>query len=937
MRLRSIAVRNYRVHGNVKIDLDPTRTVICGPNESGKSTLMEAAHRALFLRARTSGEVQKGMVSRTHGGHPEVELCLEARGAVFQLVKRFAGSAGSVTLTQLDGPTWSGDEAETRLAVLLDVEASGRGKSAARRAANQWAHLWIWQGCAGKDPTPDANLECAALLARLQDEGGAAVMQSQCDARVAGEIARQHDEIFNRNGEARTGSDFGRALAEERSAAAAHSVAAETLGRLDEAAMELRRAERTIVAADAALNQLGSAQIVFKTALARAATLRAEEREHALLAATAAEKHENFAFADARIRRMRAELEACRTALVPAEAETFRLTRAEADARERDAAAEGVCQSAEASARDARLRAEHATAHVAWLEKIAQRQQLAARHDEVSQLRAALERLTQQIAILPAIDSAGVENLQELEKNCSNAAAALNAMAAGIEIVASDMPVRVGDTILGAGETHILTEEAELAIGPVIRVRIRPGGGTTLGEARRALVEARRRLREELDARGISSVADGAATAAERRKLDTEMQTIRARLDALEAHTIEKSLAASLHACSVAEGEVQRLSILVGEAMAPTNRVEAEACVAAAVRARRDAETNEAAARAARASATRAVCDAAKKLAEHRDQTEQVRRSATDVEAQLRLLLEAHGGDAERAEALRTLLGQRQAAENVLRETRNSLVAIEPERLEAEAAENERAIKAETAAKIDAEQRRAVARAALQRDGTSDPYAELAMAEARWLAARERLGVAQRKAQAIRLLHALFREEQKELADRFTGPLAARISNYLECLFGPGAHALMSLEANAFTGLRLVRPAHGPGAFEFDTLSGGTCEQLAAAVRLAMAEVLAQAHDGSLPIVFDDAFVYSDAERVSALQRMLDYAATRGLQIIVLTCNPANYIGFAGKQIDLPVQRAAGRIEMEFGATGENDQLADANRSGRAPSLRATI
>ena len=66
-----------------------------------------------------------------------------------------------------------------------------------------------------------------------------------------------------------------------------------------------------------------------------------------------------------------------------------------------------------------------------------------------------------------------------------------------------------------------------------------------------------------------------------------------------------------------------------------------------------------------------------------------------------------------------------------------------------------------------------------------------------------------------------------------------------------------------------------------------------------MAEVLAADHDGCLPVVFDDAFAYSDPERVNQLQRMLDLAATRGLQIIVVTCNPADYAALGACQVIL--------------------------------------
>ena len=56
-----------------------------------------------------------------------------------------------------------------------------------------------------------------------------------------------------------------------------------------------------------------------------------------------------------------------------------------------------------------------------------------------------------------------------------------------------------------------------------------------------------------------------------------------------------------------------------------------------------------------------------------------------------------------------------------------------------------------------------------------------------------------------------------------------------------------------------------------------------------MAELLAEDHGGCLPVVFDDAFVNSDPHRIRELQRMLDFGASRGLQIVVLSCNATDY------------------------------------------------
>jgi uncharacterized protein YhaN len=86
---------------------------------------------------------------------------------------------------------------------------------------------------------------------------------------------------------------------------------------------------------------------------------------------------------------------------------------------------------------------------------------------------------------------------------------------------------------------------------------------------------------------------------------------------------------------------------------------------------------------------------------------------------------------------------------------------------------------------------------------------------------------------------------------------------------------------------------------------------VAAAFRLAMAEVLAEQYDGCLPVVFDDAFVNSDEDRQHALQRLLDLAASRGVQVIVLACRPDNYATLGGVNVMLrdPPSTVGNRID----------------------------
>jgi DNA repair exonuclease SbcCD ATPase subunit len=152
------------------------------------------------------------------------------------------------------------------------------------------------------------------------------------------------------------------------------------------------------------------------------------------------------------------------------------------------------------------------------------------------------------------------------------------------------------------------------------------------------------------------------------------------------------------------------------------------------------------------------------------------------------------------------------------------------------------------------------------------------------------------------LLHQLFTKSQEFITRSITQPIADRVCGYLECIYGRGVRVDVDwTDSGASNTIRIMRP--GMPQFAFGTLSGGAREQVAAAVRLATAEILAAAHNGCLPIVFDDSFAHSDGDRIQSLQSMLDLAATRGLQVLILSCTPAHYIGLGAKETALKTLR----------------------------------
>lgn len=881
MRLHSITVRNYRRHKELRVDLDPSRTLIGGPNESGKSTLVEAAHRALFLKAKGNSKEHREMLSLTHGGKPEVEVEFEAGGSRYTLSKSFKGTSGITRLMQASGKTWQGDEAEEQLSALL--KASGTG----RKLAEQWNHLWVWQGSSSGDPLAQANAERETLMQRLQSHGGAAVIQSALDTRVAEHFANLIKELFQNAGEPRKNSEYGQALQAEREAVEVEAQARSILQNLQHAIDQHERASAQIAEADNALNHQEAERVALDQRSAEITRLRLLEQDQLRAANEAIRLHESRLNAEQKVSELRRTLASQRASLAPQNEKLGTLKQASLSARQALDETEDTLRRAEQTLLEARAQHDLAQAQASLQEKTRLQDRLQARAKQIQGLLDQRTSIEQQAERLPKVDAAALRQLQGLERAHDKAQAVLASVATEIEVLSSQLPVQAGKETLTNGQRLTLTEETELAVGET-RLRIRPGGGTSLAEARQQEQETQRQLHEALGKLGVKTIAEASAAQAGREHLQTEWKTVTAELKGLDYEKLAAELTAAERELTAAKAEVERRHATGSPGsleLAATKRILAEA-EAHQLTCRRQIEAQQTSLKKADAALTQQI-----------ESMRALETEITQVETRLSMLIEHEGDDHTRAQALAEAQVLKTTAEAQITATRQALAQHQPEHLEADQARFERAWKLQSEKKMQAHEMRISAAALLRSDGSSDPAAALALAEARAQTARAHREAAERHARAIKHIHDLLLEEQQTLADQFTRPLAERVTGYLQRLFGTDVQVQVTLQENQFQGLTLSRGSQG--AFSFDSLSEGAREQVAAAFRLALAEILAESHDGCLPVVFDDAFAHSDPERVQTLQRMLDLAATRGLQIILLTCTPADYAQMGAHEVRL--------------------------------------
>ena len=897
MRLLSLTVRNYRLHRDTKIDFDPSRHLIGGVNETGKSTLAEAIHRVLFMRYKAGGELQKSMISELHSGHPEVTLVFEAAGDIWTIEKVFTGSAKSTArLTSSRGLSLQGDAAEDKLAEITSNPAGAANRE--NDLSTRWAHLWVWQGKSGEDASTHAAERRNELTRRLQESGLAAVTQSATDEKTREAVRALHEAIFTKTGSVKTASRLDLAA---KALQKAESRLAETTAqkaRLEAAVADQEAAARALADSESALPGLRARLAGHQNSLAQARDLRVELDKQKLVHSQAESTLRNLAKIDAEIRSLQAQVAAGRQALAPEENQLAVLS-AQADAATINAAAAGIAAHAASEAlRRARQLHDLANACVARFEKAASHDELLSQKTNIAGIEKSLEVDQEALSRLPSISTEQLESLRTLESEHRQARGALEAIATGVELLASPQAVHLNGQPLRATELQVVTETSEISFADGTRLRIQPGGGTSLAKARGKVEELAKKLTALLDQLALPDAKQAAEILAKRQALENNIAATQSRLKDLGASGLPEKLSAAKNAAEAALAEVERRQAALATEHSPTLPGTLAAAVAWQNELRQSLQLEEDTELSRRSMADAAHKDSQKKTTAHQKALEKLevsRRKLADSEASARALEKSHGDEAARTAAISAATRDEAVAKAAVDDMTVKLADLDPDRQEQEVVRLDRSIVKILDKQQDARERLAAAKTTLASDGTSDPEADHLQAKARLAAATEEHAREKRHAEAIALLHRLFTESRDSITRSITQPIADRVVGYLEPLFGRGVR--VEVDWSEGEDKQTIHIQHrGMPRFPFQSLSGGAKEQVAAAVRLATAEILASAHNDCLPILFDDSFAYSDRERIESLQSMLDLAATRGLQVIVLSCTPADYMGFGASE-----------------------------------------
>ena len=893
MKIRSLAVNQFKKF-SVPVRLDDVEdglNVVVGPNEMGKSTLLDALRAVLFEKYSSRAQSIMALQNDRNKAAPVVELTIELDDGLYRVTKRFIKKPYA-RLSCPDGRTLEGDAAEDTLRKLLDFHEPGK-TGAKPETLGMWNVLWVQQGRSfGALDLPDSAR--SSLHSALESEVGA-VLGGRRGRMLPKAIADQLGEMVTSATSQPRGAykelieRVGTLRGELVTLRARRQGLTQTLVDLEEALETLRG----LSAGDrdqADRNELGEArqrhsQLAELEARIEAACTEQELRKRTLEQAEQA--------AEAR-KRLKDHVEKEKEALGTAESRLTKAREQESEARSKvDALRDGVRRS-EAAVTKADEAAHRHRRVLGAAERQARLRDLEGRQEKAVAAEN-LQREAQQAAAAILVTDEAIEGIRQAAQELETIRSRLNAAAT---LISFDM---TEDGIFGIdvnGEPLTSDRRSVQSVEPVTitvpdrgRITVEPAikdRDTLLRQQR----DASTALREALEDVGAKSVIDAEDQNTRRQKLLWDAERARQGAELHAPATVDLEAGAQALADYIA-GLRQVLNSEMNELglqELPTGQ-DVETALRTAQEQADDARSALNTARAALSGPENVLGALRTEIATLQGRCDVItdRLKGLNVEV---TQAEADCSDDDLQsgiESARAALSKQETAIEHLEEKRSDetlpQLTARIDRLE-KALQERRDKRAKLEAKIAGLKSHVEAAEGAGLDEAIEQQTrELELVE-------EEERRQHREVEVLRLLLSTLRGAEQEAKEQYMSPVLKRVRPYLQLLF-PGAD--IRIDEN----LRIAGVVRDDDGYEeaFNHLSMGTQEQIAVLVRLAFAEMLVeQGHPAT--VVLDDALVFSDDRRMGRIFDILNMTA-RNVQVIVFTCREQLFEGLGGRQLSL--------------------------------------
>ena len=891
MKLRSLAVNQFKKFTEpMRLDgIENGLNVVVGPNEMGKSTLLDALCAALFEKYSSKAQPIVALQNDRNQAGPVVELAFELDDGVYRVTKRFV-KRPYARLSCPDGRTLEGDAAEDTLRSLLGFDEPGK-TGAKAETLGMWKVLWVQQGqsfvALDLPESARSNLHSA-----LESEVGT-VLGGRRGRALPQAIEKQLGELVTSNSKPRGAyKDSLRktdALQSELEGLSTrrHELAKtlddleeaqETLARLSAGARdqadqteltEARKRHGQLTELEARIAAAASDLELTKRNLEQANNA---QTERAGLKETSAAKEKAVEQAGQRLENVRQHEKDARS----------QLDALRAGVREAEAAvtqADGVV-----SRQRCTLAAVERQARIRELESRCGKAQAAEKRRREAQQGAAAILVTDEV--IEAIRGAA-KGLETVESRLSAAATRIvfdmtPEALSGIEIDGQALSAEQPSVQAVEPVTIAIPDHGRITIEPAIKDRDK-----LLGQQR----DTKATLNDALQAGGIKTLNDAEDQYTRRQKLLQTAELARQETE-LYAPATDDHDAGSQALSDYIEGfrKILAREMTDLDAEKLPEHGEAEAALRAAVEHTEEARRAVVTARAALAGTEKTLSQLHTELVtvkvrynDGKERLERLRRQLADAEQELS------------DDQLQARIDNAQAE---LSEQETAVARLEAQRtdetipqLEARIARLDRAIQDRRDKRGNLKEKIAGLRSHVEAlEGAGLDEAIQQKARELEFCEEERRRTA-REVQVLSLLLSTLRAAEQDAKERYLSPVLNRVRPYLQLLF-PGAE--ITIDENLHI-VGVVREAGYEEAFHH--LSMGTQEQIAVLIRLAFAEMLGeQGHPAT--VILDEALVFSDDRRMSRMFDILNMAA-RNVQVIIFTCREQLFEELGGSQLSL--------------------------------------
>lgn len=860
--------------------------ILAAGNEFGKSTIFKAVRACLFERHNTKNEDVRNLASEGLSLPVTVTIGFDHEGASYTLTKSFIKSA-SASLMRGATEIARNREADEKAWELLGI-APGSGRSVDEAA---FALLWVGQGQSFAKPKP-TEAATSALNAAIQSEVGALVGGERARA-VLGQVKTELATLLTDSGKPKSGGPLHAAVGQAETLEADLSAAEVKLALLDQQLNDLasKRGERQRLSDPAELSrlqgELKAAEREAKEAqdaAAIVATLEADERHEMVLA----EKAE----------RDRADLIACRDAIDTDRERGFELANSLDPIVVQKKAAQEAAQQARGDIGALDIDAEKDEGQERALQRLAKCVARSEARPGLDQRLKAMEafesRLRENKAALAgnAVTAASIASLDKIERELAVIAARLEAAAPEVVVEVSDSgagKVRIDSAIISGRAMQAAVDPLTIVVGDLATVRVSPPAGAQKGDLdKRANLQGQ--LSKLLSDAGVGTAPELRAARVRRQELESESASLQAEAKALGVE--QASVAVEIERLKTELTEIDQLVATELERSDVSTLPTSDEITRSQddLRTRREEGRRKRKALEGTLEAQNSILSALS--------AELAGIEARQSEIQVRLqanLVRLPDQDRPR------LIGSAEDAAAAARDRhRSKALALEEQRKKTPSQEEmerranrvdrlKRALLAQNERLGDLEKNIANLEGQIQSAG-GDGLGE------RVETLREEFALAQRvaerqeaRAESLSLLRETIEACYKEQRDRLNAPLRRHLQPFLNDVF-PSAELELG-DGFAITGIK----RNGPAAEDFERLSAGTQEQIAVLVRLAMGAMLGE-RGQPVPIILDDALVFSDDDRIEQMFDALTRAGQKQ-QVIVLTCRTRAFAALGGRPL----------------------------------------